>query len=112
MPSDLLAEQTGPRDLLSDIQTPADTSELSFRQGVEPDFIDEVFSFFRDPEKEKAKAFNAVVTAEDMTKEIQKRDPNAKRVSPSFAYSNADALKKHYEIDPERKARVEDSIKK
>ena len=96
---------------------PVDNNELSFRQGKETSFMDrvlsdptELFNMFQDPVKEKAKAFMAVVNSEDMTKEIQKRDPNALPISPSFAYDNSNALNKHYDIDPIRKKSREDSF--
>jgi len=98
MPRDLLAEQNEPRDLLADIQPPDDSNELSFRQGVEPDFIDKVFSFFRDPQKEKARATLALV------------DSEALGINPHTAYNAKKAIDKYYDIDPTRKKAKEDKL--
>ncbi|MFA5706672.1 MAG: hypothetical protein WDA41_09995, partial [Candidatus Neomarinimicrobiota bacterium] len=97
MPRDLLAEQNEPRDLLAE---PEDTNELSFRQGVEPDFIDKVFSFFRDPQKEKARATLALV------------DSEALGINPHTAYNAKKAIDKYYDIDPTRKKAKEDKLQR
>ena len=96
-------------------------NDVSISQGEEPSFTDNTFtdntfdrllSVFKDPKKERAKAFVALVNADNLTRDIQKRDPNALPISPSFAYKYSDAINKHYSIDPESKARIEENIKR
>jgi len=100
MPRDLLAEQNEPRDLLANVQQPEDNNELSFRQGIEPDYIDKVFSFFRDPQKEKARATLALV------------DSEALGINPHTAYNAKKGIDKYYDIDPTRKKAKEDKLQR
>jgi hypothetical protein len=100
MPVDLLSEQNEPRDLLANVQQPEDNNELSFRQGIEPDYIDKVFSFFRDPQKEKARATLALV------------DSEALGINPHTAYNAKKGIDKYYDIDPTRKKAKEDKLQR
>ncbi|MFA5158612.1 MAG: hypothetical protein WC451_05520, partial [Patescibacteria group bacterium] len=67
------------------IDTP---EELSFKQGSDPSLIDKVWGFFQDPEKEKAKAVQALV------------DSEALDISPSDAYRYRDQIDDGVKLDP------------
>lgn len=76
---------------------------LSWRQGADPSVLDRVTNLFSDPEKEKARAVNAIVDAEALS------------IRPDVAYRYKSAIDKYYQIRPEniqRRQRVYDDIKR
>lgn len=103
MPKDLL-EEAGwrePVDLFDilekrkqEVENPASgrppATEIS--QGREPGFMDRVFRLFENPEKEQAKAVQALV------------DADLFKIAPSDAYRYRDAIDEGIKLDPQRVA--------
>lgn len=91
MAIDLLSEpiEGKPVDLLA--SEPEERGGLSFVQGRDSSLLNKVFDLFSNPEKERAKAVNALVDAE------------ALNIRPFVAYDQKPALDKYYDIAPENK---------
>jgi len=68
-------------------------------QGKEPTLYEKVTNVFRDKPKEAARATLALVDSETLG------------INPGTAYSFKDALDKYYDIDPERKAKKQATLK-
>jgi len=68
-------------------------------QGTEPTIWDKVTNVFRDKPKEAARATLALVDSETLG------------INPGTAYSFKDSLDKYYDIDPERKAKKQATLK-
>jgi len=79
--------------------TVAPSTGSQWVQGKEPTLYEKVTNIFRDKPKEAARATLALVDSETLG------------INPGTAYSFKDALDKYYDIDPERKAKKESTLK-